>query len=62
MRGLGCCPVDVNVTMRRRVSTRRRIVVRDFGVAILLRGVVGCAYQVVRRRVASVGVACGAMA
>ena len=62
MRGLGCRSVAVNVSIRRRVSAGRRIVVGDFSVAVLRRGVVGYAYWVVRRRVASVGVACDAMA
>ena len=62
MRGLGCRSVDVNDIVLCRVSTGRRIVVRAFSMAVLLRGVVGCAYWVVRRRVVGVGVACGAMA
>ncbi len=32
MPGLGCCPVDVNVSVRCRVPTRRRLVVRESGV------------------------------
>ena len=32
MRGRGCCLVDVNVSVRRRVSTRRRVVVCEGGV------------------------------
>ena len=32
MRGPGCCPLDVNVIVRRRVSTRRRVVVCEGGV------------------------------
>ena len=32
MRGRGCCLVDVNVSVRRRVSTRRREVVCESGV------------------------------
>ena len=31
-RGQGYCPVDVNVMVRRRVSTRRRVVVCGAGV------------------------------
>ena len=37
MRGRGCRPVDVNVIVRRRVSTRRRIIVRAFSMAVLNR-------------------------
>ena len=44
MRGLGCCLVDVNVIVRRRVSTRRRM--WRWGWGVLSLSVVGCVRSV----------------